>query len=224
MSGASQEGSGSGPAHPAATPYHELARLGSATVYEAGGRGGYVDADLHQAVPGSRAAGPARTVICGQDDNLMVHAVMAEVQPGEVIVLTMPEPRPVALVGDLLATQAQVAGAAAILVYAAIRDVEELAAMGLPIWARWVRVKGARKDTAGQINVPVSVGGATINPGDVLVLDADGVAVVPRDRVDQVLEASLAREQKERVKRAKLQAGEKSYELDGLRAVVEGQR
>jgi 4-hydroxy-4-methyl-2-oxoglutarate aldolase len=218
------------PAHPgsgqraATTTYQELARLGSATVYEAGGRGGYVDADLYQAVAGSRAAGPARTVVCGQDDNLMVHAVMAEARPGEVIVLTMPEPRPVALVGDLLATQAQTAGAAAILVDASIRDVEELAEMGLPIWARWVRVKGALKDTAGEINVPVTVGGATINPGDVLVLDADGVAVVPQDRVAEVLEASLAREQKERVKRAKLQAGEKSYELDGLRAVVEGQR
>ena len=202
----------------------ELARLGSATVYEAGGRGGYVDADLYQAVPGSRAAGPARTVVCGQDDNLMVHAVMAEVQPGEVIVLTMPEPRAVALVGDLLATQAQAAGAAAILVDAAIRDVEELAEMRLPIWARWVRVKGALKETAGEINVPVTVGGATINPGDVLVLDADGVAVVGQERVSEVLEASLAREEKERVKRAKLQTGEKSYDLDGLRSIVEGQR
>jgi 4-hydroxy-4-methyl-2-oxoglutarate aldolase len=219
-----QVGSELDPAHPAATTLSELARLGSATVYEAGGRGGYVDADLHQAVPGSRAAGPARTVVCGQDDNLMVHAVMAEVQPGEVIVLTMPEPRPVALVGDLLATQAQASGAAAILVDASIRDIEELAEMGLPIWARWVRVKGALKETAGMINVPVTVGGAAINPGDVLVLDADGVAVVPKDRVTEVLEASLAREEKERIKRAKLQGGEKSYDLDGLRAVVEEQQ
>jgi 4-hydroxy-4-methyl-2-oxoglutarate aldolase len=224
VSQADPEGSGLDPAHPTATTLSELARLGSATVYEAGGRGGYVDADLYQAVPGSRAAGPARTVVCGQDDNLMVHAVMAEVQPGEVLVLTRPEPRPVALVGDLLATQAKGAGAAAILVDASIRDVEELAEMGLPIWARWVRVKGALKQTAGAINVPVTVGGATIKPGDVLVLDADGVAVVPQDRVNEVLEASLAREENERVKRAKLQAGEKSYELDGLRAVVEGQR
>lgn len=202
----------------------ELARLGSATVYEAGGRGGYVDAALYQAVPGSRAAGPARTVLCAQDDNLMVHAVMPEVKPGDVIVLTMPEPRPVALVGDLLATQAQVAGAAAILVDASIRDTEELARMGLPIWATYVRVNGARKETAGELNVPVTVGGALINPGDVLVLDADGVAVVPADRVQEVLAASLAREQKETFKRAKLQSGLNSYDLDGLRAVVESQR
>ena len=200
----------------------ELARLGSATVYEAGGRGGYLDVDLHQIVPGSRVAGPARTVRCGQDDNLMVHAAMARLQPGEVLVLTMPEARPVALVGDLLATQAKEHGATAILIDASVRDAEELVEMGLPIWARWVRVKGATKALVGELDVPVLIGGAAIRPGDVLVLDADGVAVVPAERVDEVLAASLEREEKERVKRAKLQDGALSYELDGLRAIVEG--
>jgi 4-hydroxy-4-methyl-2-oxoglutarate aldolase len=199
----------------------ELARLGSATVYEAGGRRGYVDADLHQVLPGSRVAGPARTVVCGQDDNLMVHAVMAAVQPGEVIVLTMPSPRPVALVGDLLATQAKAQGAAGMLIDASVRDVEELVELGLPIWARWIRVKGAAKEIAGTIGEPVLVGGATIRQGDVLVLDADGVAVVEHERVDEVLEASLQREERERVKRAKLQGGALSYDLDGLRERVE---
>jgi 4-hydroxy-4-methyl-2-oxoglutarate aldolase len=199
----------------------EFAQLGSATVYEAGGRRGYVDADLTQVIPGSRAAGPARTVICGQDDNLMVHAAMAAVQSGEVLVLTMPEPRPVALVGDLLATQAKAQGAAAILVDASVRDVEELADLGLPIWARWVRVKGAAKDVVGSIGQPVTVGGATIRNGDLLVLDADGVAVVEQERVNEVLEASRERLERERVKREKLQAGELSYDLDGLREKVE---
>ena len=201
--------------------YDELAELGSATVYEAGGRRGYVDADLHQVVPGSRAAGPARTVTCGQDDNLMVHAAMAAVQPGEVLVLTMPEPRPVALVGDLLATQAKVQGAAAILVDAAVRDVDELAELGLPIWARWVRVRGAAKDVPGAIGQPVTVGGATIRNGDVIVLDADGVAVVEHERLEEVLEASRDRAERERVKRAKLKDGALSYDLDGLRDKVE---
>jgi 4-hydroxy-4-methyl-2-oxoglutarate aldolase len=201
--------------------YDELAQLGSATVYEAGGRRGYVDAELIQVVPGSRACGPARTVSCGQDDNLMVHAAMAALQAGEVLVLTMPEPRPVALVGDLLATQAKAQGAAAILVDASVRDVEELADLGLPIWARWVRVKGATKDIAGSIGQPVTVGGATIRNGDILVLDADGVAVVEQERIDEVLEASRERLERERVKREKLQAGALSYDLDGLREKVE---
>ena len=201
--------------------YDELAELGSATVYEAGGRRGYVEADLVQLVPGSRIAGPARTVTCGQDDNLMVHAALAVVRPGEVLVLTMPEPRPVALLGDLLATQAKVQGAAAILVDASVRDVEELAELGLPIWARWVRVRGAAKDMPGAIGEPVTVGGAAIRNGDILVLDADGVAVVEQDRVDEVLEASRDRAERERVKRAKLKDGALSYDLDGLREKVE---
>jgi 4-hydroxy-4-methyl-2-oxoglutarate aldolase len=201
----------------------ELARLGSATVYEAGGRRGYLDVDLLQIVPGSRVAGPARTVRCAQDDNLMVHAVMAEVQAGEVIVLTMPEPRPVALVGDLLATQARAHGAAGLLIDAAVRDADELVDLGLPIWARWIRMRGAEKKLAGEIGQPVVVGGATITAGDVLVLDADGVAVIERHRVEEVLEASLQREEKERTKRARLAAGELSYDIDHLRQLVEGQ-
>jgi 4-hydroxy-4-methyl-2-oxoglutarate aldolase len=200
----------------------ELAALGSATVYEAGGRRGYVDLDLIQILAGTRVAGPARTVQCGQDDNLMVHAVMSQVQPGEVIVLTMPEPRPVALVGDLLATQARAHGAAGMLIDASVRDIETLAELGLPIWARWVRVRGATKDIPGTIGEPVQVGGATIRQGDIVVLDADGAAVVEAERVDEVLEASLDRERKERVKRVKLQAGVLSYDLDGLRQRVEG--
>jgi len=146
---------------------------------------------------------------------------MAGVQPGGVLVLTMPEPRAVALVGDLLATQAKVHGAAAILVDASVRDVEELAELGLPIWARWVRVRGAAKDVAGTIGEPVVMGGATIRQGDVLVLDADGVAVVESERVQEVLAASRERAEREVVKRAKLKDGALSYDLDGLRDKVE---
>jgi 4-hydroxy-4-methyl-2-oxoglutarate aldolase len=201
--------------------FDELAELGTATVHEAAGRAAVVDVPLIQIVPGSRAAGPARTVRCGQDDNLMVHAAVAEAQPGDVLVLTMPEPRPVALVGELLATQAEVRGVAAILVDAAVRDVEELLAVGLPIWARHVRVRGAGKRVPGTIGEPVEVAGATIRNGDVVVLDADGAVVVERERVEDVLTAARERTERERLKRAKLEAGALSYDLDGLRELVE---
>jgi 4-hydroxy-4-methyl-2-oxoglutarate aldolase len=201
----------------------DLARLGSATVYEASGREGLIDLDLHQLIPGSRAAGPARTVSCGQGDNLMVHAAMDRAEPGDVLVLTMPRPEPVALVGDLLVTQAKERGVAALLVDAAVRDTEDLRELGVPIWARWIRIKGATKTEVGAIDEPVEVGGATIRPRDAVVLDVDGAVVVRRERIDEVVAASLEREDKERDKRAKLQAGQLSYDLDDLRARVEGE-
>jgi len=199
----------------------ELARLGTATVYEAAGRRGLVDAPWIQVVPGSRAAGPARTVLCGQGDNLMMHAAMAAVQPGDVLVVSMPEPESVALMGDLLATQAKAQGAAAVLIDGAVRDVEELAQLGLPVWARFVSIRGATKDVVGSIDDAVTVGGLLIEPGDIVVLDADGVAAVPLDQVASVLAASLERERKEAQKRALLREGALSYDLDGLRERVE---
>jgi 4-hydroxy-4-methyl-2-oxoglutarate aldolase len=201
--------------------YAELARLGTATVHEAARRAAVVDVPLYRVVPGSRAAGPARTVRCGQGDNLMVHAAVAEALPGEVLVLTMPEPAPVALVGDLLATQAKGRGVAAVLVDAAIRDLDELRELGLPIWARYVRVQGAEKSVPGTIGEAVEVGGATIRQGDAVVLDGDGAVVVEHERVDNVLAAARERAERERDKRAKLQAGELSYDIDGLRQLVE---
>jgi 4-hydroxy-4-methyl-2-oxoglutarate aldolase len=203
-------------------PYDDLARLGSATVFEASGREGLVDLDLHQVIPGSRVAGPARTVRCAQDDILMVHAAISRLEPGDVLVLTMPEPRPVALLGELLATQAKGRGAAAVLIDAAVRDTEELRELGMPVWARWIRVQGAARSEVGEIDVPVEVGAAGISPGDAVVLDADGAVVVAGGRLGEVSRASRERAENEDAKRARFEAGELSYDMYGIREVVEG--
>jgi 4-hydroxy-4-methyl-2-oxoglutarate aldolase len=195
-----------------------LADFGTATVCEAAGGEGIVDVDLKQVVPGSRVAGPARTVLCGQGDNLAVHEALAAVRPGEVLVITMPEPAPFGAVGELVVIQARACGAAGMLVDVAVRDVAELKEIGLPIWARFVRVRGTSKTNPGRLDVPVVVGGATIRPGDVVVMDDDGAVVVPGERVEEVAEAARAREDKESRLRPKLRAGELTYDLLGLRA------
>jgi len=201
--------------------FDELARLGVATVHEALDREGLVDLPLVQVVPGSRAAGPARTALCGPADNLMAHAAVAHARPGDVLVLTMTHPAPVALVGDLLVTQAIRQGVAALLVDGAIRDVEELQALGLPVWARWIRARGATKEHVGALDVAVTVGGAAIEPGDVVVLDADGAVAVPAARVDETLARAQERERSEVAAREQYLAGTLSYDTYGLRAIVE---
>jgi 4-hydroxy-4-methyl-2-oxoglutarate aldolase len=198
-----------------------LSELGVATVYEASGREGLIDIPLIQIIPDSRVAGPARTAFCGQDDNLMVHAIIEHIQPGEVLVLAMPEPAPVALIGELLATQVKVRRAAGILVDAAVRDVNELVALGLPIWSHFIRVRGATKTKTGELNTTVTAGGTQIAAGDIVVMDADGAVCVKRQRADEVLKSSEERLAREAALRGKLLGGQISYDLHGLRKTVE---
>lgn len=200
---------------------NRLSELGVATVYEASGRQGLIDIPLIQIIPNSRVAGPARTVLCGQDDNLMVHAVIKQIQPGEVLVLSMPEAAPVALIGELLATQVKVKKAAGILVDASVRDVNELVELGLPIWSHFIRVRGATKTKIGELNTTVTVGGTQISNGDIVVMDLDGAVCVKQERADEVLKASEERMKKEATLREKLLAGQTSYDLHGLRDYVE---
>jgi 4-hydroxy-4-methyl-2-oxoglutarate aldolase len=195
----------------------QLADLGVATVYEASGRQGLIDIPLKPLIPGSRIAGPARTVNCGQGDNRAVHEAIASELPGEVLVLTMPDPAPVALIGELLATQAKQHGAAAMLVDAAVRDVEELQALGLPIWTRWTRARGATKTQRGEVNAPIVIGGTRIEPGDFVILDTDGAVAVAESRVSEVLNASLARRDKEEALRGRYETGALSYDMYGMR-------
>ena len=204
------------------TDYATLARLGVATVHEAAGRIGIVDLELTQVVPGSRVAGPARIARCVPGDNTMVHAAVAHAAPGDVLVLTSAEPAPTALVGELLATQAQVRGVAGMLVDGAVRDLDELVELGLPIWARYVRAQGATKGEVGELDVPVLIGGSEINPGDLVVLDCDGAVAVPHAKVAEVLVLAEQRAERERLLRERYAAGELSYDVNGLRELVEG--
>lgn len=200
----------------------EFARLGVATVYESAGRVGLIDEDWKQLIPGSRAAGPARTARLAHGDNRAVHEVVAHLEPGEVVVLAMEDPAPYGVVGELLATQMRAAGAAAVLVDAGVRDSERLLAMRLPIWTRWVRPRGATKVAPGAVNVPVTVGGSLVKPGDIVVLDSDGAVVVDHKIAAATLEASRVREGQEAAARGRYLAGELSYDHHGFRAEDSG--
>ena len=198
-----------------------LKELGVATVYEAAGREGLIDIGLYQLLPSTKVAGRARTVACGQSDNLMVHACVEHIQEGDVVVLAMPEPEAVGLIGDLLVTQIKLKGAAGILLNGAMRDVDELKNIGLPIWSQFVRAKGATKTKVGKVNSPVKVGGTIIRPNDLIIMDTDGATCVGWERLNDVLEKAEARLEREDTMRKRLLNGELSYDIHGLRHLVE---
>ncbi|TAM60115.1 dimethylmenaquinone methyltransferase [bacterium] len=202
--------------------YRCFADHGVSTVLEANARAGLIDVPLIQVCPSTRAAGPARTVRCGQGDNLAVHAVLKQIRSGEILVLSMPEPEAVALMGELMVRQARMRGAAGILVDGAVRDVEQLQSLGVPIWTRFIRARTATKRHAGAVNVPVSIGNCAVAPGDVVVLDADGGVVVESARAMAVLDACREREQREQAVRAEIERGAFTFDLYGMQAAFDG--
>jgi len=200
-----------------APPFERFAELGVATTCEGAGGAGLVGGEFVRLVPGARAAGPARTALCGPADNLAAHRILETVQQGDVVVLVPSEPRAVAVIGELMARQAQVRGAAAVLVDGPVRDADEIAAFGMPVWARSLSAAGPAKAVPGELGVPVTVGGVRIEPGDVVVLDGDGVVIVPLGRTDEVLAAAEARAAQEAGLRRRIEAGETTADILGLR-------
>ena len=194
------------------------ATLGVSTVYEAAGQKGLLDNGLQRIIAGSRAAGSARTVVCGQADNEGIHHAIDLLEVGEVLVATTPRPEPVALFGEVLGTFAKARGAAAVLIDGGVRDVDELVALGLPVWARWVTSAGPGKGNRGIHGEPVSILGQRIAQGDLLVLDGDGVIVVQPEHESATLEGSLQRAAKETDWLPRLRDGESTVDLMGLRA------
>lgn len=200
----------------------ELGCAGVATVYEAAGRRGLIDGPWDLVTPGRRVAGPAVTALCEPGDNRAVHEAVTMLAPGDMLVVASEEPAPVALVGDLLATQIAARGAVGVLVDAAVRDTAELAAMPVAVSARWRHALGATKEFRGAVGKPVTVGGTRIDPGDIVVVDGDGAVVVRRDEVTATVVAVRERILKEAGLRARWANGELSYDVYGMRAEDEG--
>ncbi|QUQ65905.1 4-carboxy-4-hydroxy-2-oxoadipate aldolase/oxaloacetate decarboxylase [Kutzneria sp. CA-103260] len=195
----------------------QLADYGVATVHEALGRIGYLGPDHRPTHLGRRIGGSAVTVLCWPGDNLMIHAAVEQCQAGDVLVVTTASPCTDGLFGELLATSLQARGVRGLVIDTGVRDVAELRAMGFAVWSRAVSAQGTVKSTAGAVNVPIVVGAQTIQAGDVILADDDGVLRVPRGEVPRAIELAKARVDKEQATREAFQAGQLGLDRYGLR-------
>src|SRR6516165_9345759 len=180
-----------------------LGSVGVATVHEAQGRSGLLRPYMRPIYPTARVAGPAVTVSC---------------HPGDILVVVTTSESTDGMFGELLGVSCQAHGIAGLIIDAGVRDTAELATMSFPVWAKAVSAQGTVKSTAGDVNIPVVCAGAMINPGDVIVADADGVVVVPSEKAGQVAQASEQRIAKEERSRQRLRTGELGLDFYGLRA------
>ena len=195
-----------------------LGEIGTATVHEAIGRVGFVGAHIRPIQHDTKIAGSAVTVLSHPGDNIMIHAAVEVCRPGDVLVVVNTAPSTHGMFGDLLAGSLMVHGVRGLVIDAGVRDTADLRAMGFPVWSQYVSCQGTVKNTPGSVNVPVVLGGVTIQPGDVICADDDGVVVVTREDAAWALEQSEARSEKEAAARDRLNGRELGVDLYGLRA------
>jgi 4-hydroxy-4-methyl-2-oxoglutarate aldolase len=160
---------------------------------DVGGRRGTLGGRIQPLSKSMKVAGPAFTVEVRPGDNLMVHAALNLARPGDVIVVDGKGDLSCAITGALMAAHAQKAGIAGFVIDAAVRDTEDCAKGSFPIFAAGCNPNGPLKNSGGRINWPVSLAGTTVNPGDLIVGDADGVVVVPRETAAEIVKAAQAK-------------------------------
>mgnify|MGYP000365603595 CR=1 FL=1 len=195
--------------------------LDVATVYEASGRKGYIEASIKPIARGVRICGPAFTVQCAPGDNLMLHKALQIAQPGDVLVATVGEDPEYGYWGGMMAVSALARKLGGLAIDGCIRDSAEIVRLGFPVFCRGFSIRGTTKNVLGLINYPIIFGKITIFPGDLILGDDDGMVVVRRAECGEVLEKSRKRVEAEKEKSELLRTGMSSVELNKLQPVFE---
>lgn len=196
-------------------------RFQASILADVGGRRGTLGGRIQPLASSMKVAGPAFTVEVRPGDNLMIHAALALAQPGDVIVVDGKGDLSCALTGALMAAHAQEAGLAGFVLDGAVRDTEECSRGSFPIFAAGANPNGPLKNSGGRINWPVSLAGTSVNPGDLIVGDADGVVVVPRETAAEIVAAAQAKVDAEAERMKAIGRGElaQAWVADNLRSL-----
>ena len=169
-----------------------------------------------------KIAGPAVTAFCWPGDNLMMHRALYLAEPGDVLVVVCQAELSGAQWGDLATRYAQRKGLAGVVVQGCVRDVDQVRALGFPVWSTHIWPIHPDKRGEGFVNAPVVCEGVEVRPGDLIIADGDGVLCVPRDEARSIVDAAQTKMAKEDEAAEKVRAGIPVWELSGAAAIYAG--
>lgn len=199
----------------------EIGSFEAATVHEAYGGKGALASDIRPIDFLSRLCGPAVTVACRPGDNLMLHKAIYVAEAGDVLVATVGGYTEAGPWGEIMTLAAQARGIAGLIIDGSVRDSRSIRDLQFPVFSKALSIKGTTKDSLGLINHPINLGGVTINPGDLILGDADGIVVVARQDLAEVLtQCRLRREKGEKIKE-ELKRGKSTLELFGFDKILQ---
>ncbi len=208
------------PTRPGTSDIEALAKFSPATIHEAQGRRGALSSRLKPVDYRMKLCGPAFTVKSSPRDNIMLQLAINYAKPGDIIVVSAGEYEEAGSFGDVLANACLAKGIGGLVTDTGVRDTLQLRELGFPVFSLSACIKGTVKETIGTTNDQIIVGGEIINPGDVIVGDADGLVVVRRSEVVEVAKLSQAREDAEAGYIAAYKAGKSVVEVSNLEPVL----
>jgi 4-hydroxy-4-methyl-2-oxoglutarate aldolase len=192
----------------------------AALLHEALGKRGALNHDVRPAFPGAKVIGRALTIRGCPGDNLMLHQAISVAKPGDVLVATVDGYCEAGIWGEIATIAAQVRGIRGLITDGAVRDTEQIARLGFPVFSRALSIKGTTKRQKGVLNQPITLAGVAVNPGDIVVGDADGVVVVPAAEIEAAIAKAHEIRRREEGFIARIKQGELTLDVLGLRPAL----
>ncbi len=195
----------------------EAAKIPAATLHEAAGKIGALPSNLKPIAKGMKICGRAFTIQGPSGCNLWLHRALAKAEPGDVLIADVGGNPEFGYWGDIMGTAALSRGINGLVIDGCVRDAVELEEMNFPVFSAGLCIRGTDKlfDGKGALNEPITIGEITVNPGDLVLGDNDGLAVIPADQVADTISKAHAREAKEDGVKERLRTGETTMEIYG---------
>ena len=185
----------------------KASKFQAAILADVAGRRGTMNGRIAPVAPEMKLAGPAYTIEVRGGDNLMIHTAITLASPGDILVIDGKADRTCALMGAIMMNACKALKLGGVVMDGAVRDTLELRELGFPVFAVGANPNGPTKFIPGRINHPISCGGIAVNPGDLIVGDADGVVVIERDKAASLLDAAQKKVDDETARIAGIQQG-----------------